>query len=58
MASVQEKFQAAVNVIKNLPKNGPYQPSTVMMLKFYGLFKQVSNLNVNIFLSDILNQKK
>ncbi|XP_061402037.1 acyl-CoA-binding domain-containing protein 5 [Musca vetustissima] len=42
MASVQEKFQAAVNVIKNLPKNGPYQPSTVMMLKFYGLFKQAT----------------
>ncbi|XP_073822690.1 uncharacterized protein [Musca autumnalis] len=42
MASVQEKFTAAVNVIKNLPKNGPYQPSTVMMLKFYGLFKQAT----------------
>ncbi|XP_013106526.1 acyl-CoA-binding domain-containing protein 5 [Stomoxys calcitrans] len=42
MASVQERFQAAVNVIKNLPKNGPYQPSPVMMLKFYGLFKQAT----------------
>lgn len=40
MASVQQRFEAAVNVIKNLPKNGPYQPSPVMMLKFYGLFKQ------------------
>lgn len=42
MASVQERFQAAVNVIKGLPKNGPYQPSPVMMLKFYGLFKQAT----------------
>uniref|UniRef100_A0A1A9W5K6 ACB domain-containing protein n=1 Tax=Glossina brevipalpis TaxID=37001 RepID=A0A1A9W5K6_9MUSC len=42
MASVQERFQAAVNVIKGLPKNGPYQPSTAMMLKFYGLYKQAT----------------
>lgn len=42
MASIEERFQAAVNVIKGLPKNGPYQPSTSMMLKFYGLFKQAS----------------
>lgn len=42
MASVEERFQAAVNVIKGLPKNGPYQPSTTMMLKFYGLYKQAT----------------
>ncbi|XP_023291773.2 acyl-CoA-binding domain-containing protein 5 [Lucilia cuprina] len=42
MASAQERFQAAVNVIKGLPKNGPYQPSTGMMLKFYGLYKQAT----------------
>lgn len=42
MAGIEERFQAAVNVIKGLPKNGPYQPSTSMMLKFYGLFKQAS----------------
>ncbi|EDW12219.1 acyl-CoA-binding domain-containing protein 5 [Drosophila mojavensis] len=42
MASIEERFQAAVNVIKGLPKNGPYQPSMSMMLKFYGLFKQAS----------------
>ncbi|KAM7351919.1 uncharacterized protein ACRADG_004624 [Cochliomyia hominivorax] len=42
MASVQERFQAAVNVIKGLPKNGPYQPSNTMMLKFYGLYKQAT----------------
>ncbi|KAI9585218.1 acyl-CoA-binding domain-containing protein 5 [Glossina fuscipes] len=42
MASVQERFQAAVNVIKGLPKHGPYQPTTTMMLKFYGLYKQAT----------------
>lgn len=45
MASIEERFQAAVNVIKGLPKNGPYQPSMSMMLKFYGLFKQASEGN-------------
>ncbi|XP_054743585.1 acyl-CoA-binding domain-containing protein 5 [Anastrepha obliqua] len=42
MAAIEERFQAAVNVIKGLPKNGPYQPSTAMMLKFYGYFKQAT----------------
>ncbi|KAH8283647.1 hypothetical protein KR018_010790 [Drosophila ironensis] len=41
-AAIEQRFQAAVNVIKGLPKNGPYQPSTSMMLKFYGLFKQAT----------------
>ncbi|XP_064556904.1 acyl-CoA-binding domain-containing protein 5 [Drosophila montana] len=45
MAGIEERFQAAVNVIKGLPKNGPYQPSMSMMLKFYGLFKQASEGN-------------
>lgn len=42
MSSVEERFQAAVNVIKGLPKNGPYQPSTAMMLEFYSLYKQAT----------------
>ncbi|CAD6997761.1 acyl-CoA-binding domain-containing protein 5A [Ceratitis capitata] len=42
MASIEERFNAAVNVIKGLPKNGPYQPSTAMMLKFYGYYKQAT----------------
>lgn len=40
--SVHQQFEAAVNVIKGLPKNGPYQPSNEMMLKFYGFFKQAT----------------
>lgn len=42
MSTVEERFQAAVNVIKGLPKNGPYQPSTTMMLEFYSLYKQAT----------------
>ncbi|XP_050697302.1 acyl-CoA-binding domain-containing protein 5-like isoform X2 [Eriocheir sinensis] len=38
--TTEEKFQAAVNIIRSLPKDGPYQPSHDMMLKFYGLYKQ------------------
>lgn len=36
----QDKFEAAVRVIQSLPKNGSFQPSNEMMLRFYGLYKQ------------------
>ncbi|KAL7857106.1 hypothetical protein SRHO_G00160050 [Serrasalmus rhombeus] len=36
----QRRFQAAVDVIHNLPKNGSYRPSYEVMLRFYGLYKQ------------------
>lgn len=36
----QKRFQAAVDVIHNLPKNGSYQPSYGVMLRFYSLYKQ------------------
>ncbi|KAK0153497.1 Acyl-CoA-binding domain-containing protein 5 [Merluccius polli] len=36
----QRRFQAAVNVIQNLPKNGCYHPSYAVMLRFYSLYKQ------------------
>ncbi|XP_028424255.1 acyl-CoA-binding domain-containing protein 4 isoform X2 [Perca flavescens] len=36
----QKRFQAAVDVIHNLPKNGSYQPSYDVMLRFYSLYKQ------------------
>ncbi|GAB6029562.1 hypothetical protein CHUAL_005307 [Chamberlinius hualienensis] len=42
MATTKEKFEAAVNVIKNLPKDGPYQPSNDMKLRFYSLYKQAT----------------
>ncbi|XP_071318318.1 acyl-CoA-binding domain-containing protein 4 isoform X2 [Trachinotus anak] len=36
----KKRFQAAVDVIHNLPKNGSYQPSYEVMLRFYSLYKQ------------------
>ncbi|KAI1896424.1 hypothetical protein AGOR_G00094630 [Albula goreensis] len=38
--SCHRRFQAAVDVIQNLPKNGAYRPSYEVMLRFYGLYKQ------------------
>nr|XP_057917586.1 acyl-CoA-binding domain-containing protein 4 [Doryrhamphus excisus] len=35
-----KRFQAAVDVIHKLPKNGSYRPSYDVMLRFYGLYKQ------------------
>lgn len=40
--SCEEKFNAAVNVIRSLPKNGAYQPSHELMLRFYGYYKQAT----------------
>ncbi|PNF29158.1 hypothetical protein B7P43_G11862 [Cryptotermes secundus] len=40
--TTEEKFRAAVNVIRNLPKNGSYQPSHELMLRFYAYFKQAT----------------
>ncbi|XKL65836.1 hypothetical protein PGB90_009256 [Kerria lacca] len=40
--TTEQKFNAAVNVIRNLPKNGPAQPSHHIMLKFYAYFKQAT----------------
>uniref|UniRef100_A0AAV2LIU6 ACB domain-containing protein n=1 Tax=Knipowitschia caucasica TaxID=637954 RepID=A0AAV2LIU6_KNICA len=36
----ERRFQAAVDVIHNLPKNGSYRPSYEVMLRFYSLYKQ------------------
>ncbi|XP_063371090.1 acyl-CoA-binding domain-containing protein 5 isoform X4 [Cydia amplana] len=38
--SLEEKFNAAVNVIRSLPKSGSYQPSNELMLRFYSYYKQ------------------
>ncbi|KAK5648714.1 hypothetical protein RI129_003606 [Pyrocoelia pectoralis] len=40
--TTEEKFHAAVNVIRSLPKNGSYQPSNALMLRFYAYFKQAT----------------
>ncbi|XP_068091787.1 acyl-CoA-binding domain-containing protein 5 isoform X2 [Hyperolius riggenbachi] len=38
----QQRFEAAVSVIQSLPKNGSFQPSNDMMLKFYSFYKQAT----------------
>ncbi|XP_025833389.1 acyl-CoA-binding domain-containing protein 5 [Agrilus planipennis] len=40
--TTEEKFNAAVNVIRSLPKNGSYQPSNQMLLSFYKYYKQAT----------------
>ena len=40
--TTEEQFHAAVNVIRNLPKNGAYQPSNEVMLRFYAYYKQAT----------------
>ncbi|XP_069067425.1 acyl-CoA-binding domain-containing protein 5 isoform X2 [Pleurodeles waltl] len=41
-------FQAAVKVIQSLPKNGSFQPSNEMMLKFYSFYKQATQGPCNV----------
>ncbi|CAK5127872.1 unnamed protein product [Meloidogyne enterolobii] len=45
--SLEEKFQAAVDIVQKLPKEGPLQTSNDQKLKFYSLFKQATIGNVN-----------
>ncbi|BES95480.1 Acyl CoA Hypothetical protein protein [Nesidiocoris tenuis] len=40
--TTQQRFEAAVKVIRNLPKNGSYQPSNSLMLDFYAYYKQAT----------------
>ncbi|KAG4080329.1 hypothetical protein HA402_010821 [Bradysia odoriphaga] len=42
MAQIEQRFNAAVNVIRGLPKSGSYQPSNDTMLRFYSYFKQAT----------------
>ncbi|KAI8778189.1 acyl-CoA-binding domain-containing protein 5 [Biomphalaria glabrata] len=41
-SSPKDKFEAAVKVIRGLPKNGSFQPSHELMLKFYSYYKQAT----------------
>ncbi|XP_035526904.1 acyl-CoA-binding domain-containing protein 5-B-like isoform X1 [Morone saxatilis] len=40
--SLEEKFAAAVKVIRSLPEEGPFQPSDNMMMMFYSYYKQAT----------------
>ncbi|KAL7976944.1 hypothetical protein Chor_008893 [Crotalus horridus] len=41
-ANCQSQFEAAVQVIQGLPKNGSYRPSYEEMLRFYSYYKQAT----------------
>ncbi|CAI4233268.1 unnamed protein product [Auanema sp. JU1783] len=45
--SLNEKFDAAVEIIQKLPKEGPVSTSNDQKLKFYSLFKQATIGEVN-----------
>ncbi|EAN90512.1 hypothetical protein C3747_23g851c [Trypanosoma cruzi] len=38
----QVQFEAAVNYVRSLPKDGPVQLSNAVKLEFYALFKQAT----------------
>lgn len=40
--SVEEVFNSAVSIVKNLPKEGSIKPSDSDKLKFYAFFKQAT----------------
>ena len=40
---IQEVFDSAVTIVKNLPKEGPVNPSDGLKLKFYAYFKQATH---------------
>uniref|UniRef100_A0A9J7YAD3 Acyl-CoA-binding domain-containing protein 5 n=1 Tax=Cyprinus carpio carpio TaxID=630221 RepID=A0A9J7YAD3_CYPCA len=44
----EQRFNAAVKVIQNLPSNGSFRPSNDMMLKFYSYYKQATQGPCNI----------
>ncbi|CAD5229327.1 unnamed protein product [Bursaphelenchus okinawaensis] len=47
MASLDERFDAAVKIVQNLPKDGPVSTSNDQKLEFYSLFKQATIGDVN-----------
>ncbi|XP_062337618.1 acyl-CoA-binding domain-containing protein 5A-like [Osmerus eperlanus] len=42
-ASLENKFDAAVRVIRSLSEDGPYQPSDDMMMMFYSYYQQATS---------------
>ncbi|KAK0404733.1 hypothetical protein QR680_017600 [Steinernema hermaphroditum] len=45
--SLSERFQAAVDIVQKLPKEGPVTASNDQKLKFYSLYKQATIGDVN-----------
>lgn len=40
---IQEVFESAVTIVRNLPKEGPIKPSDELKLKLYAYFKQATH---------------
>ncbi|VDN58634.1 unnamed protein product [Dracunculus medinensis] len=45
--SIDERFQAAVNIVQKLPKEGPLKTTNDQKLLFYSLYKQACNGRIN-----------
>ncbi|KAJ6225823.1 hypothetical protein RDWZM_004368 [Blomia tropicalis] len=43
MSTIEDQFNAAVKVIRSLPKDGAFQPSNELKLRFYAFFKQATD---------------
>ncbi|XP_027203256.2 acyl-CoA-binding domain-containing protein 5-like [Dermatophagoides pteronyssinus] len=59
--SIEQQFDAAVKVIQSLPKDGFFQPSNEMRLRFYAFFKQATegpNQTKRPAFYDIINRYK
>lgn len=41
--SIEEVFESAVSIVRNLPKEGPIKPSDELKLKLYAYFKQATH---------------
>ncbi|XP_021960098.1 acyl-CoA-binding domain-containing protein 4 [Folsomia candida] len=41
-AELDAEFERVVQLVQNLPKEGPYQPSNGEKLRFYSLYKQAT----------------
>ena len=41
--NIEEVFESAVAIVRNLPKEGPIKPSDALKLKLYAYFKQATH---------------
>jgi len=46
MSDIQSRFEAAVDKVRNAPKDGGFKPSNEYMLKMYALYRQATDGDV------------
>ncbi|WFD37805.1 acyl-CoA-binding protein (ACBP)/diazepam binding inhibitor (DBI)/endozepine (EP) [Malassezia japonica] len=54
--TLDTQFDTAVNIIKNLPKNGPLKVNQAQQLKVYSLYKQATEGDINTQRPGLLDQ--